>query len=162
MKKGAIPSRETLEKHAQVIPEIEPSSVLAMLQVLQVSAEIQHAIIEVLEKEHQLSEGKLHVMIILHQEVDGIAPSELAEKVGVTRATVSVMLRRMIRDGLAYSFSDAVDGRAKKICLTVKGRQFMNEVLPAHYLRITKLMGKLSEQEQEDLISLLKKILHDS
>lgn len=162
MKKGALPSREILEKHAQVIPEIEPSSVLAMLQVLQVSAQIQHAIIDVLEKEHQLSEGKLYVMIILHQETTGIAPSEVAEQVGVTRATISAMLRRMIRDGLVYSFSDAIDGRAKKICLTAKGRQFMNDILPEHYLRITKLMGNLSEKEQEDLIFLLKKIANGS
>lgn len=158
MGKGAIPSRITLEKHANAIPEINPSSVIAMLQVLQASAEIQHAVIEVLEKEYQLSEGKLHVMIILHQEENGIAPSELADKVGVTRATISVMLRRMTRDGLVYSYSNARDARAKKVCLTVEGRNFMNEILPGHYLRITKLMGRLSEEEQEELIFLLKKL----
>lgn len=159
MGKGAIPSRTILEKYANVIPEINPSSVIAMLQVLQVSAEIQHVIIDVLEKEHQLSKGKLHVMIILHQEENGIAPSELADKVGVTRATISVMLRRMTRDGLVYSLLNEQDARAKKICLTEKGRHFMNEILPGHYLRITKLMGNLSEKEQEDLIFLLEKIM---
>lgn len=158
MKRGVIPSRAVLERHAKVIPEIKPASVIAMLQVLQVSAEIQHAVIDVLERQHQLSEGKLHVMILLHQEEAGVAPSELAERVGVTRATISVMLRRMTRDGLVRSFSNAQDARAKKICLTPEGRQFMNEVLPEHYLRITKLMGRLSEQEQEDLIALLRKI----
>lgn len=34
----------------------------------------------------------------------------------------------------------------------------MNDILPEHYLRITKLMGKLSVSEQEELIRLLKKI----
>ena len=34
-------------------------------------------------------------MIILHQQPDGMAPSKLAARAGVTRATISVMLRRM-------------------------------------------------------------------
>lgn len=162
MRRKLTPTRETLEKHAKLIPEINVSAVMAMLQVLEASTEIQHAIIDILDKKYQLSEGKLHVMIILHQaERKGIAPSNLADKVGVTRATISAMLRRMTRDGLTYSFSDDEDGRAKKICLTEKGRAFMDEVLPGHYLRITKLMGRLSEKEQEDLIRLLKKVVCD-
>lgn len=99
------------------------------------------------------------MMIILHQTKAGVAPSKLAELAGVTRATISAMLQRMIRDGLVDSFSDEKDGRGKKVCLTAKGRSFMDEVLPNHYLRITKLMGRLSEGEQQELIILLKKIV---
>lgn len=36
------------------------AEVVAMLGVMQASAEIQHAILDVLEEEHQLSEGKLY------------------------------------------------------------------------------------------------------
>lgn len=162
MKKGTIPPRAILENQAKIIPEINPSSVIAMLRVLEASSEIQHAIFAVLERDYQLSEGKLCVMIILHQGIDGIAPSQLAERAGVTRATISAMLHRMTRDGLTYSFSDANDdGRTKKVCLTEKGRRFMDKVLPGHYMRITKLMGRLSEAEQEKLIGLLKKIVGD-
>ncbi|MEN6411389.1 MAG: MarR family transcriptional regulator [Veillonellales bacterium] len=161
MKIGTLPSREMLEREAKIIPEINPSSVMVMLRVLQTSSEIQHSIFDVLERNYQLSEGKLHVMILLHQAVDGMAPSQLAESAGVTRATISAMLHRMMRDGLTYSFSDANDGRGKKIYLTKKGRSFMDEVLPGHYLRITKLMGRLSEKEQEELIDLLKRIAGD-
>ena len=159
MKRAITPSRETLQKHAELIPEINPSSVIAMLRVLEASSAIQHAIIDILEKEHQLSEGKLCVMIILHQTLEGVAPSQLAEQAGVTRATISAMLQRMNRDGLTAVFSDENEGRGKKVCLTEKGRSFMDKVLPEHYLRITKLMGRLSEAEQNELIVLLKKIV---
>lgn len=161
MKKGMTPSREVLEKHAQIVPEISPAAVIAMLRILEASSEIQHAIIDVLERDYQLSEGKLCVMILLHQQADGVAPSQLAEQAGVTRATISAMLHRMTRDGFTYSLSDANDGRAKRICLTTEGREFMDQVLPGHYLRITKLMSRLSEKEQEELINLLKKIIED-
>ena len=50
------------------------------------------------------------------------------------------------------------DARAKRICLTQDGRDFMNEILPPHYLRVTKLTEKLSEEEQHELIRLLKKL----
>jgi DNA-binding MarR family transcriptional regulator len=158
MKYELIPTVEELEHHAQTVPEINPPEVIAMLRVLQASAEIRSAIIDVLERDYQLSEGKLCVMIILHQHPEGAAPSLLASKAGVTRATISGMLRRMIRDGIAVAVSDSEDGRGKKISLTPQGREFMNQILPGHYLRITKLMGKLSVDEQNELIRLLKKI----
>ena len=84
MNQYMLPSREELERHAKVIPEINPSEVIAMLRVMQTASEIQHAIIDVLQREHQLSEGKLCVMILLHQAAQGetpqVAPSELAKR----------------------------------------------------------------------------------
>ena len=159
MKREVIPSKDSLEQHAKLIPEINPSAGMAMLGVLQASEEIQHAILDVLEQEHQLSEGKLCVMIILHQSSGSVAPSVLAREAGVTRATISAMLRRMQRDGLISAVSDAEDGRSKRVCLTEKGRRLMDEILPAHYLRISKLMGHLQPEEQNELIHLLRKIV---
>ena len=34
----------------------------------------------------------------------------------------------------------------------------MAEILPPHYLRVSKLMEKLTEAEQKQLITLLKKL----
>ena len=34
----------------------------------------------------------------------------------------------------------------------------MQEVLPPHYLRVSKLMEKLTQAEQEELIRLLRKL----
>jgi DNA-binding MarR family transcriptional regulator len=97
-------------------------------------------------------------MIVLHQSPQGIAPSVLAAKTGVTRATISVMIRRMVRDGEVISVSDDKDKRGKKLTLTPQGREFMDKILPNHYARISKKMGKLTESEQQDLIRLLEKL----
>ncbi len=98
------------------------------------------------------------VMMILYQSLEGIAPSTLAEKAGVTRATISAMLRRMIRDKLACSFSDSADGRRKLVGLTEKGRAFLDEILPDHFKREARLMNNVSEEERITLVQLLKKI----
>jgi len=158
MKKATLPSREELEEQAKFMPGIRVPEILAMLRIMQTAEEIQHAIIDALEQEHQISEGKLRTMILLYRERDGLPPSVLAEHAGVTRATISVMLQRMMRDGLARSLSNGEDGRSKRFCLTENGRQLMADVLPEHYRRITSVMGRLSEHEQEQLILLLKKL----
>lgn len=149
---------DELKEHAKKIPEINPSSVIAMLIVKQVASDIQHEIFDILQEKYQLSEGKLHVMIILHQQKDLITPSSLAQKAGVTKATISIMLKRMQRDGLVNLISSNEDGRVKKIGLTENGQIMMKEILPTHYLRISKLMGKLELKEQKELIKLLQKI----
>lgn len=159
MKKEFIPTLSELEHYAKVMPEINPSSVVAMLGVRKTALEIQHAIFDVLENKYQLSEGKLGLMIILYHQQSGVAPSFLAEKAGVTRATISAMLCRMQRDGLVLAVNSAEDGRSKEIHLTKEGRHMMDEILPNHYLQITKLMGKLSDEEQQELICLLRKIM---
>ena len=42
--------------------------------------------------------------------------------------------------------------------LTQAGCDFMEEILPPHYLRVSKLMEKLTEDEQKKLIMLLEKL----
>lgn len=154
-----LPSREVLTGVAERVPELNVSAVQLLLQILQVANEIQHHIYDVLEKKYKLSEGKLAVMIILYiAAADGISPSQLADKAGVTRATISAMLHRLSRDGLATSFSDSADGRGKVVSLTPQGRRFMEGILPDHYLRIAQMMNKLDQTEQAHLVRLLKKM----
>ncbi|MCR5439359.1 DNA-binding transcriptional regulator, MarR family [Selenomonas sp. WCT3] len=159
MKREIVPTWEELERHKRIIPEINPAAVIAMLGIKTVGDEIQQSILDVLQKEHNLSEGKFCALVVLHQYSDtGIAPSELAEKVGVTRATISNMLQRLERDGMVVIRPAADDGRGKLVILTEEGTAFMEKILPPHYLRVTKLMEKLSESEQKELIHLLKKL----
>ena len=158
MKRELIPSWEELEHHKKIVPEIKPAAVIAMLEVKQAGEDVQRSILDVLQQEYHLSEGKFCCLIVLHQNPQGIAPSVIAQKVGVTKATISNMLMRMERDGVIYIKQAEDDARKKLICLTEKGRAFMDKILPEHYLRVTKLMEKLTEEEQKELIRLLKKM----
>jgi DNA-binding MarR family transcriptional regulator len=153
-----IPSWEDLQKHKEIIPEINPAAVIAMLRIKQAAEEIQQGVLDVLQSEYHLSEGKFCVLVVLHQHQTGIAPSVLAEKVGVTRATISSMLQRLERDGLVAVKADKEDARSKKVKLTRAGNDFMQEILPPHYLRVSRLMEKLSEEEQKEVIRLLHKL----
>lgn len=158
MKKSMMPSRGELERYSQLVPEIHPNEVLAMLTILQTAGIIQSRIMDVIQREYRLSEGKLCVLIQLHQSPEGCAPSTLAERAGITRASVSVMLRNLQQEELVTLGAETEDRRTKCVRLTKKGNAFMEKVLPEHYLRITKLMGRLTTEEQESLIRLLEKL----
>ena len=159
MKREMIPSFAELERHKELVPEINPAAVIAMLRIKTVREEIQDSLLDVLQQTYHLSEGKFCALIVLHQRGgNGMAPSELAEKVGVTRATISNMLQRMERDGLVDIRPAEQDGRGKIVKLTQAGCDFMEEILPPHYLRVSKLMEKLTEAEQKELIMLLEKL----
>lgn len=66
MKRELIPSWEELEQHRKIVPEIKPAAVIAMLEIKQVGEDIQHGIMDVLQQEYHLSEGKFCMLIVLH------------------------------------------------------------------------------------------------
>lgn len=158
MAKVVIPPRAELEKYARDNPLIHPSEVLAMLRVMRAGQDIQDIVLGGIVQGRGISGGKFGVLIILYQKNTALAPSELAKIAGVTRATISMMLARMKRDGLITEEADAQDGRQKHIRLTEAGLALMEEILPAHYQRVSALMGRLTESEQEELIRLLGKL----
>lgn len=158
MKLEIFPTKDELEQHKKLIPEINPSAVLAMLEIMEASELIHSRIQQVLERQYQISEGKLRVMIILHQHQDGISPSTLALRAGVTKATISVMLRRMQRDDLITMLPAPDDKRGKIAQLTPTGRAYVDTILPEHYARISRMMSALTEAEQHELIHLLEKL----
>ena len=86
---------------------------------------------------------------------------ELATEAGVNPNTMQRAMAELERDGLVAVKADKEDARGKKVRLTKKGNIFMQEVLPPHYLRVTKLMEKLSEEEQREVIALLHKLTED-
>lgn len=155
---GVMPTMEELSKRQQRIPEIDPSAVLSMLEVMQLSALIRRQVHDVLEHEHRISEGKLRILLVLEQSSGSVKPSVLAEIIGVTKATVSGLLRRLERDHLISRSIAPEDRRSNEVELSAEGRDFLERVMPEHYLRISKLMGKLTRAEQEQLIHLSRKL----
>ena len=158
---GVLPTLEELAAVRKRIPEIDPPSVLSMLEVMQAAEKIQRQISDVLEKEHHVSEGKLRVLIVLYQTDGTMRPSVLAKRIGITKATVSGLLHRLERDALISRSVAAEDRRSNEVELTAEGRAFLERVMPEHYLRISKLMGRLTKEEQETLMKLARKLAEE-
>lgn len=107
---------------------------------------------------HGLSEGRFVLLFLLDASADGLAPNILAERAGVTRATVTGLLDGLEREALIERHADPDDRRALCIRLTRKGKRVAKAVFEQHGRWIVGLFGNLSASERRQLGSLLDKV----
>ncbi|MCL2657332.1 MAG: MarR family transcriptional regulator [Betaproteobacteria bacterium] len=106
---------------------------------------------------HGLSEGRFVLLFLLDAANEGLAPNTLAEKAGVTRATVTGLLDGLERELLIERRADTNDRRALRIRLTHKGKQLTQKVFDQHSRWIAGLFGNFSAPERAQLAALLDK-----
>ncbi|KRG65022.1 MarR family transcriptional regulator [Stenotrophomonas humi] len=107
---------------------------------------------------HGLSEGRFVLLFLLDATMDGLAPNVLAERAGVSRATVTGLLDGLEREALIERVADDNDRRALRIHLTRKGRQTAKKVFDQHGRWIAGLFGNLDSNERRQLTVLLDKV----
>ncbi len=107
---------------------------------------------------HGLSEGRFIVLFLLHGAGGTLPPHELAERAGVTRATISGLLDGLQREGLLQRRHDADDGRRLQVVLTPRGRRLAEELFNQHTQWIGGLFNSLDTSEQAQLSKLLAKV----
>jgi DNA-binding MarR family transcriptional regulator len=86
---------------------------------------------------------------------EGITQQELANSLLVTKGNVAQLLGRMERRGLIERRSQ---GRTNRLFLTNEGRRTFTEVVPAHEALIDNRLSVLSEEEQKQLLELLRRL----
>ncbi|HEL0606271.1 MarR family transcriptional regulator [Streptococcus equi subsp. zooepidemicus] len=74
-----------------------------------------------------------------------------------TSGNMTVVLKNMERNGWISRCQDAKDKRACLVQLTPEGKALIETILPKHIKRVEALFSVLTETEQKQLITLLKK-----
>ena len=120
--------------------------------------EMQKAYDRVLDQ-HHLSESKFILLMFLERaDKHRLQPSELAEKLGATRATISKLLTGMERSGFIQKGHDSVDKRVVLIELTASGQAVLTNFLPSNFQAVDTIFAHFSKPDQQALTSLLAKI----
>lgn len=112
-----------------------------------------------------LTEGKLLLLTTLKNAGGSMSVGMLARRLGVTDATTSIMVSRMLKDAhpLVERSVSELDRRAVMLRLTPKGEEILASVLPDHLSRICSFAQPLTQSEQLLLVGLLQKLLsHDT
>lgn len=91
-------------------------------------------------------------------EHDGLQQSEIAELTFKDKATVTRIIDVMERNGLIRRLRHEEDRRSYRIMLTNEGRQLKERLIPFAIGVNQMAIGNLSDQEQETLRKLLRKI----
>ena len=134
------------------------NAVLAYLLLLQSNNDLV-ALFTPFFDQYDLSEGRFSVLMRLHGEPgQTLSPSQLAQSLGVTRATMTKLLESLERSGLVERRLAADDRRVWLITLTPPARTRLEAMLPSHFQRIKQVMDVFSETERDQLIALLLKL----
>lgn len=153
-----LPSVETLEKFAARYPEADVTAVSSFLHLLRVATDLSVALDACLS-EHGLLQGRWWVLILLMREDNKTStPSLLAEKAGVTRATMTGLLDGLAKDGLVERVFDEQDRRRVTVTLTDAGQAKLDDVMPDYYARLRSCMAGVSEKGRQKLEKTLGKI----
>lgn len=114
---------------------------------------------EQLLDQYQLSESKFIILMFLENEADHtLLPSELATKLGSTRATISKLLVGLQKRGWVKKQHLQDDKRTIAIHLTAAGSSVLAQFLPANFKAVAAIFKTFTAQEQQHFIRLLDKI----
>jgi len=83
---------------------------------------------------------------------------ELIEKTLSTSGNMTVVIRNLEKEGLITRRVNETDRRAFVIGLTDSGRMLIKPVFEQHLFLLEDIFGKLSQDDKDDLLSLLKKL----
>lgn len=156
-----LPRYECLLEAAKQFPGLDPSACEVFLHLLRTGDEA-FRVTEDHFHAKGLSQGRFTVLMLLYDKTCGqtnvLTPAQLAEKAGVTRATMTGLIDTLERDDMVTRRPDPADRRQLSVELTPRGVGFLNKILPEHFRRIAALMSVLSESERRTMVRLLGKI----
>ncbi len=107
---------------------------------------------------YRLSEGKFVLLFLLNGQLNGLSPFELAERAGVTRATITGLLDGLERDQFIKRCPSPDDRRKITIMLTEQGSKTAHELFNEHTRWISALFAGFSDEERKSLDGFLQRI----
>lgn len=150
-----LPTPEILGKFAERYPDADVTAIASFLYLLRVATDLSLALDTCLSK-HDLLQGRWWVLILLMREESTTStPSILADKLGVTRATMTGLLDGLEQSGLVTRVFAKEDRRSVKIRLTSAGQAKLDVVMPDYYRRLRQCMQGLDEEKRVQLQQLL-------
>ena len=153
-----LPTTDVLGKFAERYPDADITAVSSFLHLLRVATDLSIALDACLSK-HQLLQGRWWILILLMREDSKTAtPSVLAEKAGVSRATMTGLVDGLEQGNLVARIYTKDDRRSVQIKLTEAGQAKLDKVMPDYYRRVRKCMQSLDENKRAQLQQVLELI----
>ena len=106
-------------------------------------------------RESGLSMSMIGALFHLHR-AESIGVTDLGEHLGVTSAAASQMLERLVQQDLIERSEDPNDRRVKKLLLTEKGCQVLDEGLRAQKGWLIEFNNSLSGEEKQQITAAMK------
>ena len=105
-----------------------------------------------------LTMQQLKVLILLSRH-DGIASQELTRHLGVTLATLSGIVDRLVAHGYVTRTEDQHDRRIRRIHLSPAGREVLTEIMDSGNKAQRRLLNRLDDETLLMLETVLARLL---
>lgn len=122
-----------------------------------VSNHVSHAF-KVKVEQHGVTVAEWVVLRVLFDE-DGIKPSDVSDKIGLTRGAVSKLLARLATKDLVAVSGDTVDRRAQVVTLSAAGRRLVPKLAALADKNDAETFGHMTKKQRAMLSSVLQGIV---
>ena len=96
------------------------------------------------------------VLMRVLYDVDALAPSRIADRMGMTRGAITKLADRLIKKGMLVRRHDPEDGRAQSLSLTRTGRRLVPELARLADRNDDAVFGLLTEAERKQMRLLVE------
>jgi DNA-binding MarR family transcriptional regulator len=99
--------------------------------------------------------------VLMRQLLDeeAVAPSRLAERMGMTRGAISKLAERLIAKSLLARASNPADGRAQTLSLTRSGRSMVPKLAALADANDAEFFDHLAPKDRAAMLGLLRQIV---
>jgi DNA-binding MarR family transcriptional regulator len=105
-----------------------------------------------------LTMQQLKVLMLVSRH-DGIASAELTRRLGVSLATLSGIVDRLVAQGYVTRSEDAHDRRIRRIHLSPAGREILFEITDGGTKAQQRLLARLDDETLGMLASVLERVI---
>lgn len=153
-----FPSLEELARAKSIAPDIDPFSHFVLNSLLRVTRNVESALDRNMS-EYGLTMGRYIVLAAVYRcGRKGVSTSELADSLGVTRATMTGLLDNLERDRLVERMRREDDRRRIDVRATAKAHSYLMKILPDHCDKVRKTFSVFNKDEMEVMLSLLGRL----
>ena len=105
-----------------------------------------------------LTKPQITIFFFVGHHQEGVSVKDIARFLNVTKGAVTQFIDALVEKNLVKREEDARDRRLQRIRLTEFAESRFDQVKQLYYLSLNKLFDTLTDQEVEQLVSLLEKL----
>ncbi|CAG7613780.1 MarR family winged helix-turn-helix transcriptional regulator [Paenibacillus allorhizosphaerae] len=102
--------------------------------------------------------ARIRILVEIMKEGGTMLPSKLAQKIGVTKSNISLLLSPLEKEGFVGRQPHPSDGRKWVISITSEGQSLLWRYLPDNRQTIMEKMQALEDKELSQLLVFLNKL----
>jgi len=134
---------------------ISPRDLLVALLLVQSSLERRS---EAFFQPHGLSGAQFNILNLLAAGEGRMDQAALVDLLLVGKSSISIVLARMVRDGLVKREEHPRDRRQVVLVLTARGRKIWSKISPRYEASVEKTLGALPASRRRQFFDDLKKL----